>query len=368
VLYTWERIALRTVYPTATSPVPTGIPALGFTSLAMHMAVQSSLRREESSERAAVVEAAYRVLVHYFPTQSAQLSADRAASLASVAPGKARRVGQKMGKRAARHLLDERVGDHYMETTIHYTLPAGPGVWQPAAPNTDMLGAWIGSLRHLVVRKNVEVEGPDALTSSAYAAQFEEVKSLGRATSTTRTEAQRQTALFFNSNPPIMYSDALIRYLLDHPIRLAEAARLFAAMHGAMTDALIQCWRLKRDVGFWRPQQAIRDAETDGNPATTEDNSWTPLLPNPNYSDYVSGHGCVTGSAMEVIRHTLGERTPLELISANTPIHRTYLKLKGLENEAFGARIWSGIHFRTAMVDSYRIGHITARRVLDALE
>ena len=63
-----------------------------------------------------------------------------------------------------------------------------------------MLGAWIGSLRHLVVRKHVEVDGPDAITSSAYAAEYDEVKSLGRATLSTRTEAQTQTALFFNFN------------------------------------------------------------------------------------------------------------------------------------------------------------------------
>ena len=82
-----------------------------------------------------------------------------------------------------------------------------------------MLGAWIGSLRHLVVSKHVEVDGPDALTSSAYTTQFEEVKSLGRKTSTTRTEAERQTALFFNSNATDQYGEALIGYLERHPIR-----------------------------------------------------------------------------------------------------------------------------------------------------
>ena len=74
---------------------------------------------------------------------------------------------------------------------------------------------------------------------------------------------------------------------------LSDTARLFAAVHAAQTDSLIQCWRLKRDVGFWRPIQAIRDADLDGNPATTpRTRTWTPLIPNPPYSDYVSGHGC----------------------------------------------------------------------------
>ena len=71
---------------------------------------------------------------------------------------------------------------------------------------------------------------------------------------------------------------------------------------------------------------------------------------------------------MEVIRRTLGERTKLTLVSANSPIPRTYKRLRGLEHDAFNARIWSGLHFRTAMVDAYRIGHVTARRVLKALD
>jgi hypothetical protein len=233
-----------------------------------------------------------------------------------------------------------------------------------------MLGAWLGSLRPLVTKKTVKVDGPDALTSAAYTSQFNEVKSLGRASSTTRTEAQRQTALFFNYNAATAVGDAVIRYLegQGHPLTLAETARLFAAMHAAMTDSLIQCWRLKRDVGFWRPSQAVQGAENDGNPATIDDDTWTPLIPNPPYSDYVSGHGCLTGPAVEVVRKTLGEATPLELISPNSPTHRTYPKLRGIEQEAFMARIWSGLHFRTAMADAYHIGHVTARRVMAELE
>jgi hypothetical protein len=367
-LLDWERIAFRTVYTDTPTPIPVGVPVLGFTSLAMHRAVQASLgSKRGSSERAAVIAAGYRVLRHYYPALGGKLAADRAAGLASVRPGPSKRLGVRFGKRAARGVLKERAGDGYLDTTIHYNKPPGVGVWQPTAPATDMLGAWIGSLRHLVVGKHVEVDGPDALTSSAYTAQFDEVKGLGAAASSTRTTDQTQTALFFNSNSATMVGDALVRYLEAHPMRLADTARLFATIHAAMTDSLIQCWRLKRDVGFWRPSQAIRAAD-DGNPATTQDATWTPLIPNPPYSDYVSGHGCLTGPAVEVIRRTLGEDTPLELISVNSPTHRTYPTLRDLESEAFNARIWSGLHFRTAMVDAYHIAHVTARRVMRALD
>ena len=70
-------------------------------------------------------------------------------------------------------------------------------------------------------------------------------------------------------------------------------------MHAAMTDSLIQGWRLKRDVGFWRPIEAIAEAGDDENPDTAAAAGWTPLLaPTPPYSDYVSGHGCVTVPAV----------------------------------------------------------------------
>jgi hypothetical protein len=370
VVLNWERIAFRTVYADAAAPVPVGVPVLGYTSLAIHRAVQASLGRSRaSSERAAVIASAYQVLQHYYPKLRGKLGADRAASLGSVQSGPAKRFGVKVGKRAARGVIEERRDDGYLDPTIHYSKAPGPGVWQPATAGGDMLAAWIGSLKHLVVRKNVEVDGPDALTSAAYTSQFEEVKSLGQSTSTTRTADQTQTAVFFNSNAATMVSDALTRYLEQHPMTLAETARLFAEIHVAMTDSLIQCWRLKRDVGFWRPSQAVAGAASDGNPATNPaPTTWAPLIPNPPYSDYVSGHGCLTSSAVEVIRKTLGDGTPLELISVNSPTHRIYPRLEDLEDAAFHARIWSGLHFRTAMVDAYHIGHVTARRAIKALE
>ena len=78
-----------------------------------------------------------------------------------------------------------------------------------------------------------------------------------------------------------------------------------------MTDSLIKCWQLKRDVGFWRPVEAVPAAGDDGNPDTRPAAGWTPLLaPTPPYSDYVSGHGCVTSPQVEVIKARFGETIP----------------------------------------------------------
>ncbi len=189
------------------------------------------------------------------------------------------------------------------------------------------------------------------------------------ATGTERSDTQTATALFFSANAPEMLGTALIGHLeTSKELDLHDTARLFARSHAAMINSVIEAWRLKRDVGFWRPDAAIAGANLDGNPDTTAQPGWAPLLVNPPYSDYVSGHASATAPSVEVIRRTLGERTTLELFSSVSQTSRTYATLGELEHDAFHARIWSGLHFRDAMVDGYRLGHLTARRVMAAID
>ncbi|CUR58108.1 conserved exported hypothetical protein [metagenome] len=367
VVLDWERVAFATVYPV--TPVPVGVPLLGYTSTAMYDAMRASSWRHDSSETAAVAQAAHDVLVHHVPAAASSLDTSLATSLAGVPDGSAQDRGVWIGKKVAARLIEERADDGYLDTSIHYTLPTGIGVWQPTPPATDMLGAWIGSMDPLVVKRLARVDGPDRLTSDDYTTDYNEVKLLGGTGSTMRSQAQSDTAVFFNSNSATMVGDALVRYLETHPETIAETASLFATIHGAMTDSLIRCWQLKRDVGFWRPFQAIAGAADDGNPDTAPEPGWTPFQPTPPYSDYVSGHGCVTSPAVEVIRTRLGETTPLELRSSNFPTApRTYATLTQLEHDALNARIWSGLHFRDAMSDAYAIGHRTARVVMQRLD
>ena len=350
VVLDWERTAFSAIYPA--TPIPVGVPLLGYTSIAMHDAARHSASRFDSSETAAVATAAHDVLVHYVPAATAALDTQLTASLATVPDGTA----------------EDRADDGYGDTSVHYTLPPAVGTWQPTPPATDMLAAWIGSMDPLVVRRLARVDGPDKLSSDDYTVDYNEARLLGSATSTVRSQAQTDTALFFNSNSATMVGDALVRYLEGHPATLEETAGLFASMHGAMTDSLIKCWQLKRDVGFWRPFQAVAGAADDDNPDTQPEAGWTSLLPTPPYSDYVTGHGCLTGPAVEVIRTRLGETTPLELRSSNFPTApRTYATLTQLEYDALNSRIWGGLHFRDAMADGYAIGHRTARKVMQDL-
>jgi hypothetical protein len=365
IILDWERIALRTIYSDTATPVTVGVPVLGFASVAANAAATRSAQVSASSEAAAVATAAHDVLVHYYPGLATNLAADLESTLAGTA-ARPRAKGARIGAQAAANMLASRVGDHYLDPAFHYSKTPGPGVWQPNPPATDMLAPWLGSVRPMFVATPVPVAGPFALDSAAYAVEYDEVRRLGGTSSAERTGDQTATAQFFNSNPAVMQSDALVRHLEAHPIGLLATTRLFAMMHGAMTDSVIRVWGLKRDVGFWRPGQAIAGAAGDGNPNTATEAGWTSLVPTPNYSDYVSGHAGVTGPAVEVIRRTLGEDTQLELRSTQTTVPRTYAHLSELEYDAFQARIWSGLHFRRAMVDGYDIAHRTADRVMEA--
>ena len=364
VLLDWERVLFRTVYTDGLTPIPAGIPLLGFTSMAMYNAVHASLDRRRSSEKAAVAAAGHGVLVHYFPLAEVTLDANLLATLALVPDGRGESRGSRIGRAAAADMIASREDDGFGDETIHYDKPPGIGFWQPTPPATDMLGAWLGSLRQLVPTRRVAVDGPDAVTSRRYADDFEEVKAEGGATSTVRTPKQTLTAWFFHANVATMLGDALVHRLREHPVGLRRTARLFAVMHASMTNTIIQCWEHKREVGFWRPAAAIAAAADDGNPATGPEEGWASLVGSPPYSDYVSGHACGTSPAVETIRRILGEDTALELASSYAPRSRVYPDLRTLESQALNARIWAGLHFRDAMEDGYRIGHVTARRVL----
>ena len=374
----WERISFRTVYadmtpvlgstpPTtpAPTPIPIGVPVLGFVSMAIHHAARRSAHLGSSSESAAVAQSAHDVLAHYFPGSSGKLDADLAATLAPIG-GRTRTKGVRIGVDAARDLIASREGDGWFDPSIHYSKAPGAGTWQSAAANGDMLAPWLGSLRPLVVEAEMP-SGTYPLGSVAWAADYEEVRALGGAVSTERSPAQTTIALFYNnSNAAVAMGDAVRRYLLAHPRGILETAFIFAAMHAASTDTFIRCWQQKRDVGFWRPFQAISGQYDDNNPGTTPEPGWAALVPMPNYSDYFSGHGSATSPQVEVVRRTLGEHTSLEILSTAS-VRPPYSQLSEIEYEAFHARIWGGLHYRKAMTDAYELGHSTAARVIAAL-
>ena len=152
----------------------------------------------------------------------------------------------------------------------------------------------------------------------------------------------------------------------QHHTSTLESARLLALLNLAIADAAIGCWEAKYTYVFWRPVTAIPLAETDGNPATTPDPTWMPLFATPAHPEYPSGHSCVSGAAGVILANYFGERTRFSVESDVMPgVVRSFDSFSTALEEVKNARIFAGIHFRSATNDGQTLGVSVAEYVLE---
>jgi hypothetical protein len=375
VITEWNAVAVRTIFTEAQQAPPVGQLYLGFVSIAVHDAVAAVDGRyapyakqprahRHASPQAAAATAAHQVLSHYFPASAQALGSDYAASLAKIPEGAGKTHGIRAGKAAATTLVRLRTGDgRNADVTLNVT-PA-PGVWRPTPPAfAPMAVPWLGFVRPLLLKSptRIRLPGPDALNSKAYARDVAEVKATGAASASTRTPAQTETAMFWNDNVPRQYQTALRDLAARRHLGMDDSARMFALLNATAADSAIACWRGKYDDAYWRPVTAIRLADTDGNPATTPDPAWSPLVATPPYPEYPSGHACLTGPITAGLSHLFGARhIDLTVDSAVTGTTRHYTTANALTQETMNARIWLGFHFRKAMTDGSRLGRAVTR-------
>ena len=109
---------------------------------------------------------------------------------------------------------------------------------------------------------------------------------------------------------------------------------------------------------FWRPVTAIHEpTDTSINPATSPDPAWAPLFATPAHPDYPSGHSCVSGSAARVLSSSLGDNNSISVTSdVMLGVTRTFSSLTAVIDEIRNARVFAGIHFRTATNDGQTLG------------
>jgi hypothetical protein len=205
-------------------------------------------------------------------------------------------------------------------------------------------------------------DGPPALTSPQWERDYNEVKLIGSSTSMTRTDEQTLAARFW-AEPPVQQARGAFRtFVLDQGLGVVDAARFMAMISVTYADALIACYDAKYHYAFWRPITAIRAGDTDGNPGTVGDPSWTTLLPGtPNHPEYPSAHSCITPAAGWVIERFLhSPRIDFTVPSLTGLGDRTFARPDDLTYEVGNARIWGGIHFRDAVEDGVGISkHVT---------
>jgi hypothetical protein len=400
----WNSIAMSTLLgpmpPAAGGVPPAASIHLGMTQGAVYDAVNAIEPKPHrpylltrrfaatASGDAAVATAAYEVLSGIirgvpqaiaFPNRQSlldSLSAAYSESLAQIADSPFKVQGIAAGHAAAEAMIAARVGDgRYGPSpwTGDPTQTPPVGHWSPLLPNGTIAldpTPWVGGVQPFLLQSSAQFRtaGPNPLTSAAYAADFNEVKALGGdgvITSTTRTPEQTRIALFWTGAGGPVWNVTARDLIAAHDVDLADSARLLAMMNLAAADAAINCWNDKYHFDFWRPWNAIPRAGEDGNPATAPEPGWRPLRTAP-YPSHPSGHMCLDGAHLGSLRSFFGtDEIAFDATSSVVAGASHFTRFSEPLDEIEDARVWAGLHFRTADEQGRQLGEDVAAYMTD---
>ena len=284
-------------------------------------------------------------------------------TLGGIQSGPEKNGGIADGAAAASAMLALRANDGRYGP-FRFTAGFDAGQWRPELPAfVSDPNAWIAKVTPFMMtsQSQFRTDGPNPLKSGAYAADFTEVKSLGALNSTTRTPDQTALGLFFTDHAVAMWNRTFRAIAAQQGLTESDEARLFGMLNLAGADSLIGCWDSKAYWSFWRPITAIRHAGEDGNPNTTADPNWLPLVATPPYPDEPSGFNCVTSGFMHTAQDFFGtDKMDFTVHSNATNVDRDYTKFSDTWKDTIDARVYEGIHFRTADVHGVVLGQKVA--------
>jgi hypothetical protein len=367
----WNATTLDAV--TIGRPGPIGVVDVALVQIAVHDAVQAiegryepyhaEVRGARGSRAAAVAAAAHDVLVGIYPAQTSTLDAIYFNYLADK--GLTGDPGITVGQRVAAAILPLR---RAAPDPLPPAFNGGPGagVWRPTdsflgnppvpAPFSPHAFPYLAKSDPFTLTSPARFRAPPppALTSARYTRDYNEIKSIGALTGSSRTPEQTDLAYFYSDNFIAQWNRALRGVANSYLHRTGDSARLLALANMAMSDALITSWDNKMTYVYWRPLTAIREGASDGNPDTIADPAWQPLLNTPNYSDYTSGANNVVAAATRTMALFFGrDRVTFEVTSlAPLAVRKTrvYMRFSDAAEDVMNVRIYQGIHFRTADV------------------
>ena len=363
----WNEVALQTIRHTSTPP-PVAARNLAIMHVAIYDAVMAIERTHEpylveaiphasASTEAAAAAAAHRTLVALYPKQRETLDRILERCWEEMPRNIARDEGAELGRFVAERVLESRHDDGATNTG-RFDYKKAPGAWRPTAPRFQeaLLPEW-GYVKAFAIKKGTQYRppAPPALTTTAYADAFNEVRQLGGKHSTTRTDEQTQIAHFWADNagtvtPPGHWNRIAQSIAQDRGTSLAENARIFAHLNIALADAGVLCWVIKFTFDFWRPITAIQLAEGS--------EAWNPLLETPPFPAYVSGHSTFSGAAAASLANSFGsDNVRFATTSDSLPdVTRNFTSLWAAAQEAGMSRIYGGIHWQFDNVEGLNLG------------
>jgi membrane-associated phospholipid phosphatase len=155
---------------------------------------------------------------------------------------------------------------------------------------------------------------------------------------------------------------------LAHHTNLERTAAMFAALDLSFADSTIAFYDAKYHYQLWRPITAIRLADTDGNPATMGDPTWTPLAVTAADPSYPGAHSTISAAGAAVLSAFFGDRDQIRVSSPALPgVVRAFASYSDAATEAGLSRIFAGQHTRIDHQAGVQLGGDLARFVLGAM-
>lgn len=379
----WNQATLNAIAGTSTPP-PRAARALAMVHGAVYDAVNSIDRQFQpylvdttaaagTSREAAAAAAAFRVASTVFASSPAQVSAfqtlyDNQIAAISDSPGKS--AGIALGQSIGSSMLAARSADGSTNPGgVTFPGSTDPGRWRPAADNpaAAALPFW-GNVQTFAIPTGASFRpaNPPTIGSAEYATAFNEVKQYGGSTSSLRTADQTNMARAWvygagTVTPPGAWNLIAQSVAGQDSNGLTANARTFAMLNIGLADAAIAAWDSKYNQDMWRPVDAIRQANLDGNAATDQDATWLPLLsPTPNHPTYVSGHSTFSRAGAEILKFILGTDSINLNFAGDSGLFRQLTSLDQAANEGGMSRIYGGIHFQFDNTGGQEIGRNVA--------
>lgn len=349
-----------------------------------------------ASIEAAIAYAAHDTLAAAFPTTTVPLATRLSVVIGGLPPGADIVGGEAVGRAAAAAMIADRRGDG-ADDASPYVHGSSAGDWRPTGSGPAASPNW-GHVRPFCIpygqafrppRPGGYADKSEMLASIEYAAQLNEVKTLGKHDSTSRTPDQTEIAFFWANDvdgtykPPGQLFDITKRVSNQKGLGLVQNARLFALVALGMADAAIVAWDAKYDTSLdvWRPETAIQLASTDGKSATTEDPSWKPLSRDPAmnkhfsppFPAYVSGHATFSATHAAIMRRYFGTDNVTFTAMTEDPnlpsgVTRSFNSFTEAALQAGRSRVYVGVHFQWdgdhGFISGSALGDLVVDRVL----
>jgi PAP2 superfamily len=370
VITDWDEKAVAVVAPSLGVPSP--YPAqrmMGMVHAAMFDAVNSIERRYRpylvqlpadptTSKEAAAAAAAAAVLATIDPKTAGEMKVTIATYLASIPDGSAKSDGVKLGEAVAAKVLEARVKDG-ADASDDYRPRTTPGVYVPTAITLSSMWPNMKPFA-MVTPSQFRPVPPISLESEEWATDYNELKDYGGKISAKRTAQQTEIARFWLVGPPVSYHPFARELVIAKQMSVVDSARFMALVAVGINDAIIAVLDAKYHYNFWRPITAIRNGDTDGNPATDREATWQPIADTPMHPEYPCAHCVQAGAVAGVVKAVLGTEDIPEIATTSPTapgVTRRWTNMTAFTEEVSHARIWAGFHYRFSTRVGTDMGH-----------